>query len=88
MDEKIDKLINAINKSDTVTNIKNDLNIIKQNMELINKITKYKEAYDINLKKEILEYSELRKYYQDENNLNYLIITINKRLKEITNESN
>ena len=88
MDEKIDKFINAINKSDTVTNIKNDLNIIKQNMELINKITKYKEAYDINLKKEILEYSELRKYYQDENNLNYLIITINKRLKEITNESN
>ena len=54
----------------------------------MHKLTKYNETYDEHLKKEILEYKEMINYRHNENELNYLILEINKRLKEITNESN
>ena len=88
MEEKVDKLIKSIDESNTIKDIRESIHAIKENHELMDKLTKYNETYDENLKKEILEYKEMINYRHNENELNYLILEINKRLKEITNESN
>ena len=88
MEEKVDKLIKSIDESNTINDIKESIKAIKENQELMHKLTKYNETYDEHLKKEILEYKEMINYRHNENELNYLILEINKRLKEITNESN
>ncbi|MBQ3469000.1 MAG: YlbF family regulator [Bacilli bacterium] len=88
MEEKVDKLIKSIAESNTIKDIRESIHAIKENHELMDKLTKYNETYDENLKKEILEYKEMINYRHNENELNYLILEINKRLKEITNESN
>lgn len=88
MEEKVDKLIKSIDESNTIKDIRESIHAIKENQELMDKLTKYNENYDEHLKQEILEYKEMINYRHNENELNYLILEINKRLKEITNESN
>lgn len=88
MNERVDKLIKSFDESSTIKDLQESINKIRNNHELMEKLTKYNETYDAKLKEEILKYKEMINYRHNENELNYLILEINKRLKEITNESN
>ena len=88
MEDLIENFIIKLDNSHEIVNIKECFKKIKDNDKLLNKIREYKEGYNEELRKEILRYPELTNYYQAENKLNYLILEINKKLKELTNENN
>lgn len=59
---------------------------INDNKELMEKIEKYNLTKDNNLRLEIYSYKEIQDYKEKENELNLMILEINKRLKIITNK--
>lgn len=59
---------------------------INDNKELVEKIEKYNLTKDNNLRLEIYSYKEIQDYKEKENELNLMILEINKRLKIITNK--
>ena len=81
---KVDKLKNELDNSKEVKHIKELNSKLKDNKELIDKITKYNETQDERLKQEIINDSFFREYKLSENSINYLILEINSKLKSIT----
>ena len=59
---------------------------IKDSKELQEKINKYKERLNNNLKEEIYNDSLYKEYKEAETNLNILILKINKELKKINSK--
>ncbi len=68
--------------------IKDSLDDIYNDVELVNKIKIYHETYNNNLRKEIYNNKKYKKYKELENRLNFLILSCNKYLGEIKDENN
>lgn len=77
LDTLLVNLKNSLDQDDDIIEIKKIQNKISGNKELLNKI-KYNE--DIN------NDSDIRMYKHLENRINYKILSINKKLKEITGD--
>lgn len=75
---KIDKLKSSLDEEQTIIDIKNIQMKIKNNKQLMNKI-KNKENID--------NIDDIKTYRHLENELNYLILTINNRLKILEKDS-
>ena len=82
--ELINKFIESIDNEEAVKELKDSYNKIKNNKELIEKIKKYNETYDEKLKEELINNEDIRNAKHLEANLNYMILDINKELKEIS----
>lgn len=82
------ELIYMIDNSIIKKEIKECLDDIYKDDELVNKIKRYHETYDEVLRKEIYNNNKYIKYKTLENRLNFLILSCNKYLGEIKDENN
>lgn len=82
------ELIYMIDNSIIKKEIKECLDDIYKDDELVNKIKRYHETYDEVLRKEIYSNNKYIKYKTLENRLNFLILSCNKYLGEIKDENN
>ena len=94
MDElsiRIDKLISKLDNDSRIKEIKELKQKILSNQELISKINKIKELdkYSgeyIELKKNLFKNDEFVRFKELENEIDFLILEINKHLKKLTNK--
>ena len=56
---------------------------IENNADLLEKLKKYNQIPDNNLRLDIYNYEEIRKYKLLENEVNFLIMHINEKLRSI-----
>ena len=82
------ELIYMVDNSIIKKEIKECLDDIYKDNELVNKIKRYHETYDELLRKEIYSNNKYIKYKTLENRLNLLILSCNKYLGEIKDENN
>ena len=87
MKELIDKIENLkleLDNSKEVKHIKELNSKIKDNKELISLIEKYNNTQDESIKEEIINNKFFREYKLSENEINYIILEINSKLKQIS----
>lgn len=82
------ELIATINNSLIKKEIKDSLDDIYNDNDLIDKIDLYHKTYDKELRKKIYNNIKYKKYKELENRLNFLILSCNKYLGEINDEDN
>lgn len=82
--EQLDNLINILDETECIKEIKRLHQEINSNKELLTLIDKYNYTKDERIKKEILKSNLYREYRHQEANLNFLILEINQELKKIT----
>ena len=84
--DKLDQLKINLDNLEIFDKLNITIENIKLNKELVNKIKKYNETMDENLRLEIYNYTEIQKYKEIENEINLLILQINHKLKRIKSE--
>ena len=84
--EKINNLENALDKIESVKEIKKMNEEIKKDEVLISLIEEYKKYPSDELKYKIYQSPLYQKYKERETDINILIFEINKKLKTITNK--
>lgn len=84
--DKLDQLKINLDNLEIFDKLNIAIENIKLNKELVNKIKKYNETMDENLRLEIYNYTEIQKYKEIENEINLLILQINQKLKRIKSE--
>ena len=84
--EKVENLKDELDKTESIVNIKKLNNKIKEDKELRTLLEKYKNTSNINVKEEIMSNELFKKYKEEETNINFIILEINKRLKEINSK--
>lgn len=84
--DKIDILKKTIDKLEIFKALENSEQEIYSNVELLEKIKKYNLSRDNDLRLDIYSYREIQEYKRLENEINILILHINNRLKEVSNE--
>ena len=82
--EKIENVKTNLDKSEQVKKIKKLNKELSNNKELLNKIERYNNIQDEKLHQEIINNKFFREYKLSENEINYIILEINSRLKKIT----
>lgn len=89
MEELLDRLDKLKKELDNLPLFK-ELDLCRQNInnnkELVEKIENYNLTKNNSLRLEIYSYKEIQEYKEKENELNLMILEINKRLKTITNK--
>ena len=83
MYELLNKIENLKNSLDNLEEIDKNIISINNNKELKSCISDYRKSLDENLKKKIYQFKEFRDYKKNENNINFVILEINSRLKKI-----
>lgn len=81
--DKLDEVKYILDHQEIFDKLNESLEKIKLNGELINKIKKYNETKDENLRLDIYQYEEIKEYKNLENEVNLLILQINQKLKKI-----
>lgn len=81
--DKLDNLKVSLDNNEIVIKIKKQQEIVYKNKELIKLIEDYKLHGSESLKRRIYDFEEFREYKRLENELAFLILDINKRLKTI-----
>ena len=82
--EKIENVKTNLDKTEQVKKIKRLNKELSNNKELLNKIERYNITQDEKLHQEIINNEFFREYKLSENEINYIILEINSRLKKIT----
>ena len=85
--DKTEKLKESIDNLDKIKELKEINNMIMKDKELLKDIEEYNRTQDSKLKEKIINHELFRKYKHMENECNFLILEINKRLKEINNRN-
>lgn len=80
--EKIDVVKEELDRLPIFTEIERLVSDIKKNKELMAKLKQYQEYPTNHLRMEIYSYDEIRKYKEKENEVNLLILHMNKKIKE------
>lgn len=83
---KVENLKDELDKTESIVNIKKLNKKIKEDKELRTLLEKYKNTNNINVKEEIMSNELFKKYKEEEININFIILEINKRLKEINSK--
>ena len=84
--EKVDNLKKNLDKNKEIIKLKELTDLIMKDKELLNDIKKYQETNDINIKNRIIKNKLFEEYTHQEAECNFIILEINKRLKEINNK--
>ena len=89
MNELIDKVENlkeTLNKNTNIIKLKEMTDLIMKDEELLKDIKKYQETNDINIKNKIINNELFKEYKHQEAECNFIILEINRRLKEINDK--
>lgn len=84
--EKMNNLIDELDNNKSIINIKRLNKRISEDKELLLMIERYRNNRDINIKKDIINNSLFREYKEEERNVNFIILEINKRLRNINSK--
>ena len=82
--EKVENLKLELDNSKEVKHIKELNSKIKDNKELLYLIEKYNSTQNESIKEEIINNKFFREYKLSENDINYIILEINSKLKQIS----
>ena len=82
--EKVENLKKELDNSQEVKHIKELNSKINDNKELISLIEKYNETQNERIKEQIINNEFFREYKLSENEINYIILEINSKLKQIS----
>ena len=82
--EKIENIKKELDNSKEVKHIKELNNKLKDNKELLNLIEKYNNTQSETIKEEIIKNEFFKEYKLSENEINYIILEINSKLKKIS----
>lgn len=82
--EKTYELLDYLDNSKIVKDLTTSKNKLLNNQEILKKIKKYQKEKNITLKKEIFNNPDYANYMQCYNELSYLVMDINKKIKNIT----
>ena len=82
--EKVENVKDSLDKTKVVKNIKELNKELNNNKELIELIEKYNDTKDEKIKEKIINNKFFREYKISENEINYIILEINSRLKKIS----
>ena len=85
--EKVEELKKELNSTTQVKEIKDINEKIMKDKELLNDIKKYNETQNEEIKERIINNSLFKEYKHKENEINFIILEINKKLKEINNRN-
>ena len=91
LNKKIDNLINLLDSDSRIIKLVNEKNKLLNNKELLDNINKlkrldkYSDEYKI-LKNKLFNDYDFVSFKELENEINFLILQINTKLKELTNE--
>lgn len=89
MNELIDKVNNlkeALDSNEEIIKLKEINEKIMADKELLKDIEEYNRTNNLELKNKIINNSLFREYKHSEAECNFIILEINKRLKEISNK--
>ena len=81
--EKLERVRNNLDSLELFNKLDEAFSDIEKNDELLEKIKRYNQVPDNNLRLDIYNYEEIRKYKLLENEVNFLILHINEKLKSI-----
>ena len=81
--EKVNELKEELNNTKEVKDLKKINNEIMKDKNLLEDIKHYNETQDEKIKERIINNKLFREYKHNENEVNFLILEINKKLKEI-----
>ncbi len=84
--EKVEALKEELNENVLVKKIKELNKKLEKDKELLKDIEKYQYTKDINLKNKIMNNNLFKEYKEEETKINFIILEINKRLKQINNK--
>ncbi len=84
--EKVEALKEELNENASVKKIKELNEKLEKDKELLKNIEKYQYTKDINLKNKIMNNNLFKEYKEEETKINFIILEINKRLKQINNK--
>lgn len=84
--EKVEALKEELNENASVKKIKELNEKLEKDKELLKNIEKYQYTKDINLKNKIMNNNLFKEYKEEETEINFIILEINKRLKQINNK--
>lgn len=82
--EKTYELLDYLDNSKIVKELATAKKKLLSNQNILNKIKKYQKEKNITLKKEIFNNLDYANYIKCYNQLSYLVMEINKRIKNIT----
>ena len=82
--EKTYELLDYLDNSKIVKDLTTAKNKLLKNQDILKKIKKYQKEKNITLKKEIFNNPDYANYMQCYNELSYLVMDINKKIKNIT----
>ena len=82
--DKVDNLINSLEETKEIQEIKEWNQKIEEEKELKSLIEEYRKTQDESVKEKIRNHPFYREYKKKENACNFLILEINQTLKEIT----
>ena len=80
----LDKIKNELDNSSVIKEYLKSKDKVMNNKELVELINKYHNTMDENIKSEIIKNEDFLEYKKHENDVNFLILEINKILKDIT----
>ena len=80
--DRVEKLLNKLDDEDCIKNNRDLINRVLDNKELVVKINKYNLTKDSKLRLDIYKYEEIIKYKENENDINLLILEINKEFNK------
>lgn len=83
---KVNNLIDTIDNSDIVKDIKKYNDKVMKDEELLKLIEKYQETKDEEIKEKIMSNKLFQEYKLKESDLNIMIMSINQKLKAISKE--
>ena len=81
--EKLEKVKNDLDSLERFNKLDEAFFDIENNADLLEKIKKYNQIPDNNLRLDIYNYEEIRKYKLLENEVNFLIMHMNDKLRSI-----
>lgn len=84
--EKVEALKEKLNENVSVKKIKELNKKLEKDKELLKDIEKYQYTKDTNLKNKIMNNDLFKEYKEEETEINFIILEINKRLKQINNK--
>ena len=81
---KLDNLKKVLDETETVRELKRLTKKLSENKRLLELIEKYNYTQDERIKEQIIKDEEFIEYKHHETELNFLILEINRELKQIT----
>lgn len=84
--ENVDNLKKSLDENEKIIKLKEINKKIMEDEELLKDIEEYNRTNNLELKNKIINNNLFREYKHNEAECNFIILEINKRLKEISNK--